>query len=96
MSALELFWFALSTVQVAFAAYAFAALVSWRGERLWPSPGRPLRVLPTIAAGLIFTLAVVVMARVGDADLSRYVGTGALMLVALAVFVMLLLRGRTP
>lgn len=95
MSPLELFWFALSTVQVAFAAYAFAALVSWRGERLWPAPGRPLRVLPTIVAALLFTLAVIAMARVGDPDLSRYVGTGALMLVALAVFVMLLQRGRS-
>jgi hypothetical protein len=96
VSALELFWFALSTVQVAFAAYAFAALVSWRGERLWPAPGRPLRALPAIAAGCLFALAVFTMLRVGDADLSRYVGTGALMLVAVTVFVMLLLRGRSP
>jgi len=95
VTGLEGFWFALATVQVAFAAYAFAALVSWRGERLWPAPGWPLRARPLIGAGSLFTLAVVAMVRIGDADVSRYIGTGALMLVALAVFVMLISRGRS-
>jgi len=95
VTGLEGFWFALATAQVAFAAYAFAALVSWRGERLWPTPGRPLSALPTIAAGGLFALAVVAMVLIGDADVSRYIGTGALMLVALTVFVMLVGRGRS-
>jgi hypothetical protein len=95
VSTLEGFWFALSTVQVAFATYALAALVTWRGERLWPAPGRPLRAAPSIVAGGVFVVAVLVMARIGDADLSRYVGTGALMLAAIAVVVTVLVRGRS-
>lgn len=92
---METFWFVLSTLQVGFAAYAFAALVSWHGERLWPAPGRPLRPLPSVVAVAVFSAAVVAMVRVGDVEFSRYVGTGALMLVALTVFVMLLWRGRS-
>lgn len=92
---MQTFWFLLSTLQVGFAAYAFAALVSWRGERLWPAPGRPLMPLPALLAVLVFAAAVVAMVRVGDVEFSRYVGTGALMLVALTVFVMLWWRGRS-
>lgn len=91
---MQTFWFLLSALQVGFAAYAFAALVSWRGERLLPAPGRPLLPLPAVVAGLVFVAAVIAMLRVGDVEFSRYVGTGSLMLVALAVVTMLLWRGR--
>ena len=92
---MQTFWFLLSAVQVGFAAYAFAALVSWRGERLLPAPGRPLMPLPASVALLLFAVAVVTMLRVGDVEFSRYVGTGALMVVALTVLGMLLWRGRS-
>ncbi len=95
VSVMQTFWFLLSTIQVAFAAYVFAALVSWRGERLLPAPGKPFSPLPSIVAVILFALAVSAIVRVGDVEFSRYVGTGTMMLVALAVIVLLIWRGRS-
>jgi len=90
---MEVFWFALSAVQVGFASLALAALLSWRGERWWPARGRPLAPAAVVVAGVLFGLALVAMVRVGDVEFNRYVGTGAMMLVGLGLFVTMVRRG---
>lgn len=90
---MEVFWFALSAVQVGFATVALAALLSWRGERLWPARGRPFAPAAVILAGVLFVLAVAAMVSVGDVEFNRYVGTGSLLLVGLGLFVSMVRRG---
>jgi 4-hydroxybenzoate polyprenyltransferase len=94
MTSLEVFWFVLSATQVAFASLVLAALITWRGEHLWPARGRALAPWPTLLAAALFALAFAAMLRVDDVEFSRYLGTGALMLVGLVVAVTLARRGR--
>lgn len=70
---MQLLWLSLTTHQVAFAAYVFAALGSWRGQRLWPAPGTSLSPLPATSAVILFALAVTAITRVvtPSSDLSR-------------------------
>lgn len=88
------FWLALGAVQVGFAAYVLAALLTWGGERLWPGVGAPLATAPSLLAAALFVVLLAAMVRVGDAEFSRYLGTGMLMLVATGVVVSALRRGR--
>lgn len=88
------FWLVLGALQVGFSSYVAAALCTWRGERLWPGVGAPLKTVPALAAVAVFVVLLVAMVRVGDAEFSRYVGSGTLMLVATGVFVAALRRGR--
>lgn len=90
---MQVFWFALSAAQVGFATLVLAALLSWRGEHLWPTRGRPLAPAAAGLAGVLFVLAVAAMVSVGDVEFNRYVGTGALMLVGFGVVVIMARRG---
>ena len=93
MSVLGWWWFLLSVVQLGAAAYAVAALLSWRGARLWPAPGRPLGTVSALVTGGLFVVAVVSLWQVRDVEFSRYVGTLSLMLASIALVAVLLARG---
>jgi asparagine N-glycosylation enzyme membrane subunit Stt3 len=85
-------WFTVALVQVALAAYAFAAAVSWRGERLFPAPGHPLGRVPAAVAALGFVALAGLLMWVGDSEFSRYLGTGSMMVVAIGLIALLLRR----
>ena len=91
---MDVFWFGLGVLQVGFGALVLAALLTWRGEHLWPAPGRPLGALPALLALALFAIATTLMVRVWDAEFSRYLGTGSLMLAALAVLAVTFARAR--
>ena len=84
------FWLVFSTVQLAAAGYLLAALLSWRGARFVPAPGHPFKVVPTALLGVVWLAVVAAMLAVGDGDLARWLGTGGLMLAALALLFVLL------
>lgn len=83
-------WFALAVVQLVVAGYALAAAATWRGERLFPAPGRPLGRFPFVAAAMGVGAATWFLAWVRDSEFSRYVGTGALMVAAIVLLALLL------
>jgi hypothetical protein len=83
-------WFAVALLQLALAGYAFAAAVSWRGARLWPAPGHPLGRVPAAVAALGFVALAALLLWVGDAEFSRYLGTGSMMVVAIGLIALLL------
>lgn len=91
---MDAFWLALGAVQVGFSAYVLAALLTWRGERLWPAAGAPLATGPALLAAALFVALLLTMVNVADAEFSRYLGSGSLMLVATGVFVSALRRSR--
>lgn len=94
MSGSNLFWFLLAVVQLSVAAYALAAALTWRGEHVWPAPGRTLGVVPTTFAALLLALVVAFLAWVGDTEFSRFFGTGGVMLASLALVVLVLRHER--
>jgi hypothetical protein len=83
-------WFVLAVVQLAVAGYALAAAATWRGERLFPAPGRPLGRVPVVAAAMVVAAATWFLAWVRDSEFSRYVGTGALMIAGIVLLALLL------
>jgi hypothetical protein len=83
-------WFVLAVVQLAVAGYALAAAATWRGERLFPAPGRPLGRVPVVAAATAVAAATWFLAWVRDSEFSRYLGTGALMIAAIVLLGLLL------
>ena len=90
MSELAPVWTALSALQVAGAAYVVTAVVTWRGERIWRAPGRPLGLVATLLGTAVAAVGIAAMVAVNNVEFSRFVGTGALMIGAvLSVFVML-------
>lgn len=89
---METFWLWLSVVQVGAASYLIAALLRWRGARLWVAPLERGGWLPWGVALLLAGVAAGAMTAVGDAEFSRFVGTAALMGAALIVLSALLLR----
>ncbi|MFU8888733.1 MAG: hypothetical protein ACNA8N_09050 [Trueperaceae bacterium] len=90
MSASGWAWFAFAMVQLAVAGYALAAAATWRGERLFPAPGRPLGRVPAVAATIGVAAAAWFLAWVRDTEFSRYLGTGALMIAAIVLLALLL------
>ena len=90
MSASGWAWFAFALVQLAVSGYLLAAAATWRGERLFPAPGRPLGRVPAVAAGIGVGAAAWFLAWVRDTEFSRYVGTGALMVAAIVLLALLL------
>ena len=90
MSASGWAWFAFALVQLAVAGYALAAAATWRGERLFPAPGRPLGRVPAVAATIGVGAAAGFLAWVQDTEFSRYLGTGALMIAAIVLLALLL------
>ena len=90
MSASGWAWYALALVQLLVAGYAFAAAATWRGERLFPAPGRPLGRVPVALAAVGVGAAAWFLAWVRDSEFSRYVGTGAVMLAAIVLLALLL------
>jgi len=90
VTASGVFLFGLAFLQLLLAGYALAAAWSWRGERLWPAPGRPLGRVPVAVAVLAVAAATALLLRVGDLELARYLGTGAVMLAGLLLVALLL------
>ena len=91
MSPFAGFWFALAGLQLVVAGYGLAAAIRWRGARLWPAPEAPLGRAPAALAAVVVVALFALLIAVGDADFARYVGTGAVMLTAI-VLVLLLVR----
>jgi len=92
VTASGVFLYGLALLQLLLAGYALAAALSWRGERLWPAPGRPLGRVPAAIAVLAVAVAAVLILWVGDLELARYLGTGAVMLAGLLLLALLLRR----
>lgn len=92
MTASGAFLFGLAFLQLLLAGYALAAALSWRGERLWPAPGWPMGRVPVAVAVLAVAAAAVLLLWVGDLELARYLGTGAVMLAGLLLLALLLRR----
>ncbi|MBW6454651.1 MAG: hypothetical protein K0A98_02095 [Trueperaceae bacterium] len=90
MSASGWAWFAFALVQLAVAGYALAAAATWRGERLFPAPGRPLGRVPAVAATIGVAAAAWFLVWVRDTEFSRYLGTGAMMIAAIVLLGLLL------
>lgn len=84
------FWLVFSAVQLAVAGYLLAAVLSWRGARFRPAPGHPFARVPTALLAVVWVAVVAGMVAVGDGDLARWLGTGGLMVAALALLVVLL------
>ncbi len=85
-------WFTVALLQLALAGYAFAAALSWRGERLWPAPGHPFGRVPAALATLGFVVFAGLLLWVGDSEFSRYLGTGSMMAVAIGLIALFLRR----
>jgi len=83
-------WFAFALLQLAVAGYTLAAAATWRGAHLFPAPGRPLGRVPVVVASVGVAAATAFLAWVRDGDLSRFVGTGAVMLAAIVSLALLL------
>jgi len=90
MSASGWAWYAFALVQLAVAGYALAAAATWRGERLFPAPGRPLGRVPAVVATVGVAAAAWFLAWVRDTEFSRYLGTGAVMIAAIVLLALLL------
>lgn len=84
------FWLVLSTVQLVVAGYVLAAVLSWRGARFRPAPGHPFAPLPTVLVAVAVGAVVFALVAVGDVEFARWVGTGGLMVAAIASMVVLL------
>jgi hypothetical protein len=84
------FWLVLSTVQLVVAGYVLAAVLSWRGARFRPAPGHPFAPVPTALVAVAVGAVVVALVAVGDVEFARWVGTGGLMIVAIASLFVLL------
>ncbi len=93
MSDLGPFWLILSSVQLIGATYLLAAAATWRGERFWRVPGRPLGLVPTVLGFLIAGAGVAAMIAINDVEFSRFLGSGALMVCAVPTVFLLLRRG---
>jgi hypothetical protein len=92
VTASGVFLFGLAFLQLLVAGYGLAAALSWRGERLWPAPGHPLGRVPVTVAVLAVAAAAALLLRVGDLELARYLGTGAVLLAGLPLLGLLLRR----
>jgi hypothetical protein len=84
------FWLVLSTVQLVVAGYVLAAVLSWRGARFRPAPGHPFAPVPTALVAVAVGAVVVALVAVGDVEFARWMGTGGLMIVAIASLFVLL------
>jgi hypothetical protein len=84
------FWLVLSTVQLVVAGYVLAAVLSWRGARFRPAPGHPFAPVPTALVAVAVGAVVIALVVVGDVEFARWVGTGGLMIVAIASLFVLL------
>jgi predicted signal transduction protein with EAL and GGDEF domain len=92
MSVLGPFWLFLSSLQLTGAAYVVAAVTTWRGERFWRAPGRPLGLVATGLGFVVVAAGIAAMLVVNDVEFARFVGSGALMLAAVSSVFLLLRR----
>ena len=83
------FWLVFSAVQLAVAGYVLLAVLSWRGARFRPAPGHPLAALPAVVLAAVWLALVAAIVVVRDGEFARYLGTGGLMVVAVASLLVL-------